>query len=124
MAKKNTTEEQENTAGANTAPPVTTDTPDTPNTPPDTATDVGTGAPPETTTGTLPPAKTPAEQQPLTAPDLFTLDALADRHRVASWQQAALVRLTGWAEGKHVSEAEYTVALKNLQYRRMGSGRA
>lgn len=116
MAKKNTTEEQENTAGATTAPPVTTDTPDTPNTPPDASTDV--------TTGTPPPAETSAEQQPLTAPDLFTLDALADRHRVASWQQAALVRLTGWAEGKHVSEAEYTAALKNLQHRRMGSGRA
>lgn len=70
----------------------------------------------------MPPVDT-AGQPPQEAA-LLTLDALADKHRVASWQQAALLRLTGWAAGKEVSEADYAAALNNLQYRRMGSGRA
>ena len=55
---------------------------------------------------------------------LESLSALADRHRVPSWQQAALCRFMGWAEGKLVSDAEYRDALENLKRRRLCGGRA
>lgn len=58
------------------------------------------------------------------APALESLSALADRHRVPSWQQAALCRFMGWAEGKLVSDAEYRDALENLKRRRLCGGRA
>lgn len=57
-------------------------------------------------------------------PALENLSALADRHRVPSWQQAALCRFMGWAEGKLVSDAEYRDALENLKRRRLCGGRA
>lgn len=56
-------------------------------------------------------------------PALEDLAVLAARHRVASWQQAALLRLMGWADGKMVSDADYQAALRKLQGRRMGGGR-
>lgn len=61
----------------------------------------------------------PAESQE----DRFELSVLASRHRVASWQQAALLRLMGWADGKMVTDADYQAALRKLQGRRMGGGR-
>lgn len=56
--------------------------------------------------------------------ELSSLSELADRHRVPSWQQAALCRFMGWAEGKLVSDAEYRDALENLKRRRLCGGRA
>lgn len=58
-----------------------------------------------------------------TGPKLESLSALADRHRVAGWQQAALLRLMGWEDDKRVSDAEYRAALETLKSRRIGGGR-
>ena len=54
---------------------------------------------------------------------LQSLDVLADRHRVPAWQHAALLRLTGWADDKQVTDADYQKALDNLKVRRIGGGR-
>ena len=54
---------------------------------------------------------------------LENLSVLADRHRVPSWQQAALCRFMGWEDGKMVSDAEYREALNSLKRRRLGGGR-
>ena len=54
---------------------------------------------------------------------MLSLSALAARHRVASWQQAALCRYMGWADGKMLTDAEYGNALKQLAARHMGGGR-
>lgn len=51
------------------------------------------------------------------------LHALAVLHRVSGWQQAALVRMMGWEDGKVVTEAEYLAALATLSGRKLGSGR-
>lgn len=58
-----------------------------------------------------------------TGPKLESLSALADRHRVAGWQQAALLWLMGWEDDKRVSDAEYRAALETLKSRRIGGGR-
>lgn len=58
-----------------------------------------------------------------TGPKLESLSVLADRHRVAGWQQAALLRLMGWEDDKRVSDAEYRAALETLKSRRIGGGR-
>lgn len=58
-----------------------------------------------------------------TGPKLESLSALADRHRVVGWQQAALLRLMGWEDDKRVSDAEYRAALETLKSRRIGGGR-
>lgn len=58
-----------------------------------------------------------------TGPKLESLSALADRHRIAGWQQAALLRLMGWEDDKRVSDAEYRAALETLKSRRIGGGR-
>lgn len=55
--------------------------------------------------------------------ELLSLSALAARHRVPSWQQAALCRYMGWADGKMLTDAEYGSALKQLAARHMGGGR-
>lgn len=60
---------------------------------------------------------------PCMDPPLERLEVLADRHRVPTWQQAALARMMGWAAGKQVSEAEYAAALSALTNRRIGGGR-
>lgn len=57
------------------------------------------------------------------AAELLSLSALAARHRVPSWQQAALCRYMGWADGKMLTDAEYGNALKQLAARHMGGGR-
>lgn len=54
---------------------------------------------------------------------LLSLSALADKHRVASWRQAALLRYMGWEDDKLVSEANYKDALAALDNRRIGGGR-
>lgn len=56
-------------------------------------------------------------------PKLQSLSALAERHRVPSWQQAALCRFMGWADGKMLTDAEYGDALKKLSARHLGGGR-
>ncbi len=56
-------------------------------------------------------------------PQLESLAVLADRHRVAGWQQAALMRMMGWDDGKMVTDAEYRMALDKLRSRRLGGGR-
>lgn len=58
-----------------------------------------------------------------TGPVLESLSVLADRHRVSSWQQAALLRFMDWTDDKLVSDSEYRAALENLKHRRIGGGR-
>ena len=70
-----------------------------------------------------PAVETPQENATVTAENmelLFSLSELAARHRLPSWQVAALNRLMGWEDGKKVSEAEYAVALGGLKNRRIG----
>lgn len=95
--------------------PQAVETPSAGRTPTDNAPEAGTGTPPE-------PPETPEPEKE--APSLESLAVLADRHRVPTWQQAALARMMGWADGKKVSEADYTGALAVLRNRRIGGGRA
>ena len=53
----------------------------------------------------------------------YESSALAARHRVPSWQQAALCRYMGWADGKMLTEEAYQAALNSLAQRHMGGGR-
>ena len=64
-----------------------------------------------------------APEKETAQPALESLSALADRHRIASWQQAALMRCMGWENGKMVTDAEYRAALARLKSRPMGGGR-
>lgn len=57
------------------------------------------------------------------AEELESLSALASRYRVPSWQQAALCRFMGWAEGKMLTDAEYSAALDKLSARGLCGGR-
>ena len=50
----------------------------------------------------------------------YGVDELANKHRIPSWQTAALVRLMGWEEGKLVTDDEYKKALQKLTNRRIG----
>lgn len=68
-------------------------------------------------------ASDPEENVAAAALNRESLSALADRHRVAGWQQAALLRLMGWEDDKRVSDAEYRAALEHLKCRRIGGGR-
>ena len=54
---------------------------------------------------------------------LESLAVLANRHRVPGWQQAALMRMMGWDDGKMVTDAEYRMALDKLRSRSLGGGR-
>lgn len=68
--------------------------------------------------------ETPAgTEKDVAAPALESLSVLADRHRVPSWQQAALCRFMGWAEGKMLTDDEYRAALAGLTARHLGGGR-
>ena len=58
-----------------------------------------------------------------TGGELESLSVLADRHRVPTWQQAAVNRLMGWEAGKMVSNADYVSALDKLKARPVGGGR-
>ena len=79
----------------------------------------------EQTPETVETPEAPADPETdVETPALESLSALADRHRVPSWQQAALCCFMGWAEGKLVSDAEYRDALENLKRRRLCGGRA
>ena len=42
---------------------------------------------------------------------------------VAAWEQAALMRMMGWADGKMIADADYRAALAKLHGRRLGGGR-
>lgn len=71
-------------------------------------------------------AKNPEETQSAETPSqpaLESLSVLADRHRVTSWQQAALMRCMGWENGKLVTDDEYRAALIRIKNRPMGGGR-
>lgn len=68
----------------------------------------------ETPTGT---------EKDVAATALESLSVLADRHRVPSWQQAALCRFMGWADGKMLTDDEYRAALAGLTARHLGGGR-
>lgn len=86
------------------------------NTPPDT---MGGGSKGNANT---PPDDTGQAPQDDT-PELESLSVLSNRHRVPTWQQAALMRLMGWNEGKKVYDVDYTKALEALKGRRIGGGR-
>ena len=78
--------------------------------------------------GLSPPEEAQSVPEAPAAPEtdveaLESLSVLADRHRVPSWQQAALCRFMGWEDGKMVSDAEYREALNSLKRRRLGGGR-
>lgn len=78
----------------------------------------------EQTPGTVETPEAPAgTEKDVAAPALESLFVLADRYRVPSWQQAALCRFMGWADGKMVRNAEYREALNSLEHRRLGGGR-
>lgn len=53
-------------------------------------------------------------------PELLSIDDLAEKHRLASWESAALNRMKGWEPGKRVSATEYAAALAQLANRRIG----
>lgn len=55
--------------------------------------------------------------------ELYSLALLADKFRVPSWQEAALLRMMEWTTDKKVSENEYKTALGQLSTRRIGGGR-
>lgn len=57
------------------------------------------------------------------APLLESIAILSNRHRIPGWQQAALMRMMGWDDGKAVSDEEYRDALDRLRSRRLGGGR-
>lgn len=74
------------------------------------------------------PAETAVGQDPQKAEmplseKLESLSALASRHRVPSWQQAALLRFMNWQDDKVVTDQEFAEALELLQRRRIGGGR-
>lgn len=75
------------------------------------------------TRGAAPDPKKDAEAPTREASDLLSLSALAARHRVPSWQQAALCRYMGWADGKMLTDEAYQAALNSLAQRHMGGGR-
>lgn len=56
-------------------------------------------------------------------PLLEDVAVLAIRHRVAAFEQAALMRMMGWADGKMIADADYRAALAKLHVRRLGGGR-
>lgn len=64
-----------------------------------------------------------ASREPADGDSLVDLAVLADRHRVPSWQQAALLRFMDWTDDKLVSDVAYRAALEELKYRRIGGGR-
>lgn len=65
----------------------------------------------------------PQETTAAPSPKLESLSVLAARHRVPGWQQAALARFMGWAEGKALTDSEYKAALNALAARRLCGGR-
>ena len=54
------------------------------------------------------------------ATELFTLDELAEKFRLAGWYRDAVQRMMGWENGKKVSEAVFRKAMAALKNRRMG----
>ena len=78
----------------------------------------------EQTPGTVETPEAPAAlETDMEAPALESLSVLADRYRVPSWQQAALYRFMGWADGKMLTDDEYRAALAGLTARHLGGGR-
>lgn len=78
----------------------------------------------EQTPETVETPEAPADPETdVETPALESLFVLADRHRVPSWQQAALCRFMGWVDGKMVRDADYREVLNSLKNRRLGGGR-
>ena len=93
------------------------------NTPEEKQPDEQTAAEPAEIQETAPDPDKDVEAPALESSELMSLSVLAARHRVASWQQAALCRYMGWADGKMLTDAEYGEALKQLAARHLGGGR-
>lgn len=89
----------------------------------DAAADTTEGSPTASATGSEAKVPTGEPDEARLQPPLETLSVLADRHRVTSWQQAALMRCMGWESGKLVTDAEYHAALERIKNRPMGGGR-
>ncbi|WP_304737176.1 hypothetical protein [uncultured Desulfovibrio sp.] len=123
MAKRQTAAEaaRENTTQApQTAETVQENTAQTAASAPESATQ-----PPEQPSASLEAQTTDekAQTENREEPALEDIAALAIRHRVAAWEQAALLRMMGWADGKMTTDAEYRAALARLHGRRLGGGR-
>ncbi len=54
---------------------------------------------------------------------LQDIAALAEEKSVSAPLMAALHRMTGWEDGKQVTESEFTTALDRLHKRPLGGGR-
>lgn len=54
---------------------------------------------------------------------LESINVLADRHRLPSWQLAALLRMMDWQDGIMVSDEDFRAAINKLRSRRIGGGR-
>lgn len=52
--------------------------------------------------------------------ELVSVNELANKLRIPSWQSAAINRLMGWERDKQVTEKEYLYALERLSDRRIG----
>lgn len=121
-APEQATAQKETTAQTQTSPEQTSAAPQAP-------APEGEGQPQEGQAQTPPEA--PEEKkdeggkpaQPEAEAPVEDIAALAVRHRVAAWEQAALVRMMAWADGKKVTDAAYRAALAKLHGRRLGGGR-
>lgn len=54
---------------------------------------------------------------------LLTLDELAQRHRVPTWQLGALLRFMNWETDRRATDDEFAEALRLLSGRPLGGGR-
>lgn len=54
---------------------------------------------------------------------LLEISAMAEQHGVSSWELAGIMAATGWAEGKQVSETEFSAAVETFRNRPQGGGR-
>lgn len=66
------------------------------------------------------------EQAPVTGAcpsGLETINVLANRHRLPSWQLAALLRMMDWEDDLMVTDADFRAAIDRLNNRRIGGGR-
>lgn len=51
------------------------------------------------------------------------VERLAEEARLRSWETAGVMRLSGWAPGKEVTQSEFEEALARFRSRPMGGGR-
>jgi len=60
--------------------------------------------------------------KPKTKETLKPVEDLAKAANIPAWELAALRQGMDWAEGKHVTEAEFNTALDRLRNRPQGGG--